>query len=67
MTRRLFDFKCDNGHVTERFIDDSITTLSCASCGCYADRQISAPLIPIGVLGTYWATDRAKKQAKEKV
>lgn len=64
--RRLYDFKCSSGHLQEKYIDDSITTVPCPTCGCNATRQVNAPLIPIGVLGPYWAADRAKKQAREK-
>lgn len=66
MPRRLFDFKCDSGHVFEKYIDAAFTRISCPSCGCVARRQVSAPTIPVGVMGPYWASDRAKKQAKEK-
>ena len=65
MARRLFDFKCDSGHVTERFVDVDTRSIHCVDCDCIAFRQIRAPLIPVGVLGAYWASDRAKKQAKE--
>lgn len=66
MARRLYDFKCAHEHVTEKFIDDNITSIPCPSCDDNAVRQVSAPLIPVGVMGLHWAADRAKKQAKEK-
>lgn len=66
MARRLFDFKCDSGHVFEKYTDVNTRTLHCPSCGDYSERQMSAPTIPLDVLGPNWASDRAKKQAKEK-
>lgn len=66
MPRRLFDFKCKSNHVTEKYIDVDTHFIHCPSCGNSAARQVSAPLIPVGVMGTHWAADRAKKQAKEK-
>lgn len=66
MARRLFDFKCSNNHIIEKFIDVSIFSVPCPACGDNARRQVGAPLLPMGVLGPYWAHDRAIKQAKEK-
>lgn len=65
MPRRLFDFKCDFGHVTEKYIDVNTLSIHCLTCGYVAGRQVSAPTLPVGVLGPNWASDRAKKQAKE--
>ena len=65
MPRRLFDFKCSNDHVTEKFIDVDTSRIYCFVCGNIALRQVSAPTIPVGVMGPNWAADRAKKQAKE--
>lgn len=66
MPRRLFDFKCSLGHTTEKFIDVACTIVSCPACGGDALRQVSAHKVPLGVLGPNWASDRAKKQAKER-
>lgn len=66
MTRRLFEFKCDESHVTEKYIDDNVFDIHCPACGNSAGRQINAALVPRGVMGVHWALDRAKKQAKEK-
>ena len=67
MPHRIYDFKCSNNHTFERYTDASNLILLCADCGTNANRQLSAPLIPVGVMGAYWAADRAKKQLKEKV
>jgi hypothetical protein len=39
--RRLFDFKCTDGHVTEQFVDDKVEKSTCRQCGKPASRIIS--------------------------
>lgn len=39
--RRLFDFKCTDGHVTEQFVDDETYESICKLCGKPATRIIS--------------------------
>lgn len=39
--RILIDFKCDNGHIHERFIDASTQEVRCETCGEVAYRVIS--------------------------
>lgn len=39
--RRLFDFKCTDGHVTEQFIDDKTHKSTCDQCDKPASRIIS--------------------------
>jgi hypothetical protein len=38
----MFDFVCENGHKTERFVDYEATNLKCM-CGATANRALSAP------------------------
>lgn len=64
MARRLFDFKCSNGHKTERLVDSEAPESICF-CGANSARQVSVLTLPKGVLGPNWAADRAKKQAKQ--
>lgn len=45
--RRIFDFQCAKGHVTEKFVDDSVTVVQCPHCGNDASRLISAPRISL--------------------
>ena len=45
--RRYFDFQCAKGHVTEKFVDDSVTVVQCPHCGNDATRLISAPRISL--------------------
>jgi hypothetical protein len=67
MPRRLYDFKCDSDHTTEKFIDVNTYLVHCPICGGLATRaEVNAHSIPVGVLGPNWVTDRAKKQAKER-
>ena len=33
MSKRLFDFLCDEGHVTEALREDSTRTIECPHCG----------------------------------
>ena len=42
MTRRIFEFQCPDGHLFERFVDDSKTTSKCETCNQEANRIISA-------------------------
>jgi len=64
----FFDFKCENNHVSERFIDDSIETTSCKECGLPAIKMLSTPRIHLeGITGAFpgaadkWVKDRAEK------
>lgn len=42
MARRIFEFECDNGHITERFIEESARMTNCSVCGLVASRIMSA-------------------------
>lgn len=41
MPLRFYDFRCKEGHLTERFIDSEETTTECAECHQEAKRIIS--------------------------
>lgn len=41
--KMLRNFKCINGHVTEKLIENSVRELDCSECGKVATRMISAP------------------------
>ncbi len=71
--RRMFDFFCDNGHVTERLVDDSVGSIICPKCGKDAVKAVSAPTIKLeGFTGAFpdaydrWARVRAEKLQQEK-
>jgi hypothetical protein len=39
--RRLFDFKCTEGHISEQFVDDSLFKSTCRQCDNPASRILS--------------------------
>ena len=39
--RRIYDFRCDQGHTTERYIEDTIPEIVCPQCDSDALRIIS--------------------------
>jgi len=41
MARRIYDFKCPDGHITEEYIDSEIKTSVCKTCGANTKRLIS--------------------------
>ena len=40
--KKFYDYVCENGHKTERFVDYEATSLMC-ECGANATRLLSAP------------------------
>ena len=38
--RLILDFKCEEGHVTERFIDSTTTSVPCGTCGSEAVKML---------------------------
>lgn len=72
MTRRIFEFKCPDNHITEQLVPDHENTIICIICNQDANRIISASHIGVrmGVDSTSaqankWAkmhTDEAKRQ-----
>lgn len=68
MSKRLFDFLCENSHLTEAFRDDSERTIKCPHCDKEAVRVVSAPNIKLeGITGAFpgaydkWERVRAEK------
>lgn len=73
MSRRLFDFKCENKHRTERFVDETVKTVECSECGAIADKIITGCGIYLEPFSgdhpsSYdrWNRVRAEKAALEK-
>lgn len=73
MARRLFEFKCEQNHITEQLVDETIKVSPCRECDGTATRIIS----PTGIYlepfsGQYtasydrWTRVRAEKLAQEK-
>lgn len=70
--KRIFEFLCDNNHLTEQFIDEDARTTLCRECGALAMRQISTPRISLeGITGAFpgaadkWVKKRAEKLKQE--
>lgn len=40
--KKFYDYVCENGHKTEKFVDYEATDLMC-ECGATANRALSAP------------------------
>ena len=74
MSRRMFEFKCSEEHITEHLVDYETTTVLC-DCGLEAHRIISTPSIRLdgtnpNFVGAYdrWARvreEKAKIEAKK--
>lgn len=69
---RVFDFKCDDGHVFERFVPSDTTKAICPECGKVGLKQLAAPRCQLeGITGAFpgayhaWERKRAEKQAQE--
>lgn len=68
MPKRIFEFVCENGHITEAFVDTDTRTTDCRECGKTAERIISRPMVKLeGVTGEFpgaamqWERKRAEK------
>jgi hypothetical protein len=42
---RMFEFQCEAGHITERYISYEVVCVPCEACGNDANRIISTPRI----------------------
>lgn len=67
MARRMYDFKCEEGHLTEGFVDYETTTISC-ECGKVANRIVSAVRISLDGTDPIYVTayDKWAKRHEEK-
>ena len=68
MSKRIFEFRCGEGHITEKYIDSAEHSVICSVCQSIATRIISAPNIMLeGVTGDFptaadaWARNREQK------
>ena len=68
MSRRMYEFKCCDSHITEKYVDESTQTLTCSVCEKEATRIISKPMMKLeGCSGDYptaadaWVRKRAEK------
>lgn len=70
---RIFEFSCDDGHISEQLVSDSCRESTCRECGKAAIRIMSAPRVNLeGITGAFpgayekWARVRAEKLAVER-
>lgn len=73
MSRRLYEFKCENSHITEQLVDETIKVSPCRECDEKATRIISPTgiyLEPFSGLhpssSDRWERVRAEKLAQER-
>lgn len=75
MTRRIFEHKCSEGHITEHYVTYEVTVVPCSICNSDANRIISAPRVELDgtdpiYVSAYdkWAKrheDKAKQERKQ--
>ena len=54
MSKRMFEFRCGEGHTTEEYIDSEVNAIECPVCQLMALRIISAPRIALeGITGDF--------------
>jgi len=65
--KRMFEFRCGEGHLTEQYIDEEVKHIDCPSCECISLRIISSPRISLeGVTGDFpTAADAWAKKHEE--
>ena len=73
MARRLCDFRCNDSHITESFVDVETKQVQCSECDGTATRIISPTTIYLDpISGDYpsatskWSKQRAEKLAVER-
>ena len=66
--RRMYEFKCRHGHITEKYIDESVKIVSCGECEQDAFRIVSNQStifringFPSGIDGDAWVRKRQEK------
>lgn len=70
---KVWDFRCQKGHVTEHFIDADAVVVQCPKCFEPAMRLLAAPRAKLeGITGSFpsaadaWERNRASHMAKER-
>jgi hypothetical protein len=69
----MFDFVCNESHITESFVDVDTKEVQCGECGEIATRILSSPRLGLDpICGDFpsatarWAKMRAEKLALER-
>lgn len=72
MPKRIFEFVCEDNHVSDSYVDSECRQSTCKICGKLADRIISTPQVKLeGITGDFpgaygaWERKRAEKQKQE--
>lgn len=72
MAKRIFEFVCPQGHISEAYVDSDTRTTQCKECDQTASRIISATSVKLeGVTGAFpgayhsWERKRAEKLKAE--
>lgn len=65
--KRIFEFRCVKDHITEKYVDDEVTSVECPHCHNEASRIISSPRFKLeGITGAFptaydaWERKRAE-------
>jgi hypothetical protein len=69
--RRMYEFKCEDGHISEALVDDTVRELSCRACGKPSTRIVSSVRCNLeGITGAFpgayhsWERKRSEKMAQ---
>ena len=71
--RRMFEFVCEDGHISEALVDDTVRELSCRACGKHSTRIVSMVRARLeGISGAFpsaydaWERKRSEKLVQER-
>jgi hypothetical protein len=71
--RRMFEFTCEDNHLSEAFVDDEVRVIACRACAKPATRIISLVNMKLeGITGAFpsaydaWERKRSQKLAQER-
>jgi hypothetical protein len=69
MTRRIYEFVCPDGHVTEKFIDEEVRETDCSACDATATKMISAVQCSLDPISGDWpgATMKWAKNRQDQI
>jgi len=72
MSRRIYEFRCEQSHITDKYVEEGTQTVTCDTCGLEAKRIMSMPMMKLeGCTGDYptasdaWVRKRAEKLRSE--
>jgi hypothetical protein len=67
----MYEFKCEEGHISEALVDDTVRELSCRACGKPSTRIVSSVRCNLeGITGAFpgayhsWERKRSEKMAQ---